>query len=64
MSLFDFIIPIGIITISCLVITVILGLRTNLFPAKIRVKLHITIAIITLVLALIHAGIVIYSKIY
>ena len=64
MSLFSLIIPVGIATISCLVITVLLGLRTKLLPAKIRVKVHIIFAVITLVLAMIHAGIVIFSRIY
>ena len=64
MSLFQLIIPLGITTISCLFITILLGLRTKIIPIKIRRKVHITFAIITLILAVIHSGIVIYTNIY
>lgn len=61
MSLFQLIIPLGITTICCLIITIVLGLRTKILSAKIRRKVHITFAIITLVLAVIHSGIVLYT---
>jgi hypothetical protein len=62
MSLYQLIVPIGITTLSLLIITILLGLRTKIIPAKIRIKLHITLALITLTIAIIHSGIVLYSK--
>jgi hypothetical protein len=62
MTLYDFVIPLGITTISLLVLTVLFGLRTKIIKAKIRLKIHITLAIITLVVALIHSGIVLYYQ--
>jgi hypothetical protein len=58
--MYQFVIPLGIATIICLVMTVLLGLRTNIIQTKIRIKLHIGFATATLILALIHGGIVIY----
>jgi hypothetical protein len=58
--MYQFVIPLGIATIICLFITVLLGVRTKIIQSKIRLKIHIGSAIATLILALIHGGIVIY----
>ncbi|MBN1700105.1 MAG: hypothetical protein JW881_21520 [Spirochaetales bacterium] len=58
--MYQLVIPLGIATIICLIITFLLGLRTQLVKAGLRVKIHIGFAITTLVLAVVHGGIVIY----
>ena len=62
MSLYSFVIPLGIASIVGLIITVLLGLRTKIFPAKLRLRLHIVFAIIVLVIALVHGSIVLYFQ--
>jgi len=64
MPLYQLIIPLGILTISSLIVTVLLGVRSKILRAKHRIKIHITFAIITLLLAFIHACIVIYTNLY
>ncbi|MGM0508298.1 MAG: hypothetical protein ACQERZ_03940 [Fusobacteriota bacterium] len=54
-----FIIPLGIATLTFLIITIVLGMFPIIKP-RWRVKVHKITGIITLILALLHAGIVVY----
>ncbi|MBN2737995.1 MAG: hypothetical protein JXR70_13500 [Spirochaetales bacterium] len=46
----------GISTLIFLLITAFLGLRTNFFKAKTRLRVHKICALTTVLLALIHGG--------
>ena len=54
--MYDFVIPLGIITFVFLVLTFLTGIRI----IKVKVKIHKLLALITLVSAFLHAGLVIY----
>ena len=61
MELGNFIIPLGVATYSCLVISVITGLLIFKFHVKwVSIKMHILFGILTLILGTFHAGIVIF----
>ena len=62
--LYDLVVPLGIITISCMLITAFLGMRILKIKAKTRLLLHKIMALTTVTLALIHGGIVIYFKFF
>ncbi len=61
MNLGRFVIPLGILTYTLLLTTILSGL----FRVKLKLKLkhHKLLALLTIVLATIHAGIVIYLRI-
>ncbi len=54
--IFKLILPFGITTYALLVTSLIMGM------AKAPLKLHKVIAVITLIFATLHAGIIIYAK--
>lgn len=62
MALSDFIIPLGIITLSLLIITALFGRRTKIIKAKLRLRIHKILAVTTITLALSHGGIVLYNQ--
>ncbi|MBN1523957.1 MAG: hypothetical protein JW904_05725 [Spirochaetales bacterium] len=64
MSIYDLVAPLGIATILLVLITAFLGLRTHIAPAKMRRKLHIIFAVIAITVALVHGGIVLYTKFF
>lgn len=51
----------GIITLSAMVLTAFFGLRTPFFKAKIRLRIHKILAIISIILALIHGAYILYN---
>ena len=58
MGLVRFVIPLGILTYTLLLATILSGLfRVKL---KLKVKHHKLLALLTIILATIHAGIIIY----
>ncbi len=62
MTLYDLIIPLGISTVSFLIITALFGRRTKLIKAKLRLRIHKILAVTTIILALSHGGIVLYNQ--
>jgi Mg2+ and Co2+ transporter CorA len=62
MQLYDVTIIIGIITFPLFLITMLLGMKTNILPAVKRRKLHIIFAILTLVCAGTHVALALYMK--
>ena len=63
MQLYTFVQPLGIVTLVSLLITVTIAfLKITLHIRWISMKWHVWSAVITVLLALIHAGIVIYLK--
>ena len=61
MGIDKIIIPLGIATYISLLVTVATGLMTFKFHTKwVRMKWHIWFAILTIILATIHAGVVIF----
>lgn len=60
MSLYNLVIPLGITTIALMLITALLGLRSKILAAKLRLRIHKLAAVITILLALFHGSIVFY----
>jgi hypothetical protein len=60
MSLYDFVVPLGITSLSVALLTVGLGVFRKRIPAKPRVLMHKICGFVLLALALTHGGIVFY----
>lgn len=61
MSLHELIVPLGIATYSCLLLTIISGFLIFKFRVRwIKLKLHIWLGILTIILGTLHAGIVLF----
>lgn len=60
MSLYDFVIPLGIATIAIVLCAVLTGLFKKILPAKVRLKIHKIFGLTALVIGLVHGAIVFY----
>jgi len=61
MALYNFIKPLGIVTYILLLLTIATGvLKSKFHVSWIKMKWHTRLGILTIVLATIHAGLVIY----
>jgi len=62
MQLYDVTIIIGIITFPLLLVTMLLGMKTNILPAAKRRKLHIVFALFTILSGTTHVALALYMK--